>query len=81
MHINVLLYSINLYDTSTSLREQIYYKPIFIVIAVFTMDGQYHFSRIKLNPHFLRGKVCAHQSLEEQSDQGLFVNMFWQINH
>ena len=37
---------------STALREQIYYKPIYIVIAVLTMDGQYHFSRIKLNPHF-----------------------------
>ena len=58
MHIDVLLYSINLYDTSTSLREQIYYKPIFIVIAVFTMDGQYHFSRIKLNPHFYEEKFA-----------------------
>ena len=57
------------------------------------MDGQYHFSiiiinswstRIKLNPNFLRGKVCAHQSStyrsslildKEQSDQELFVDL------
>ena len=63
------------------------------VIALFTLDGQYHFSiigihswstRIKLNPNFSRGKVCAHQSGswksnlildEEQSDQGIFVNL------
>ena len=41
MLINVHLYSINLYDTSTALREHIHYEPIYIVIAVFTMDGQY----------------------------------------
>ena len=57
------------------------------------MDGQYHFSinginslstRIKLNPNFLRGKVCTHQSGtwksnltldKEQSDQGLLINL------
>ena len=48
----IYILSFNLYDTSTDLSEQIYYKPIYIVIAVFTMDGQYHFSKIKLNPHF-----------------------------
>ena len=42
MLINVHLYSINLYDTSTALREHIHYEPIYVVIAVFTMDGQYN---------------------------------------
>ena len=65
------IYLINFYDISTALREQIYYKPIYYNCNLFTMDGQYHFSiiginscstRIKLNPNFLRGKVCALQS-------------------
>ena len=34
------------------------------------MDGQYYFSRIKLNPHFLRRKVCAHQSITDQVPGG-----------
>ena len=57
------------YDTNTALREQIYYKPI-IIIALFTMDGQYHLSIIdkllkhqnRIESYFLIGKVLAHQS-------------------
>ena len=42
------IYLINFYDTSTALREQIYYN-LYIIIALFTMDGQYHFSIICIN--------------------------------
>ena len=42
------IYLMNFYDTSTALREQIYYKPIYYNCIV-TMDGQYHFSIISIN--------------------------------
>ena len=54
-----------------------------IAIAVFTMDGQYQISRINFKILILEKYTKQSQIrwLDKQSDQGLFVNLFLQINH